>query len=1043
VKQVRRTRPLPLWTAVGPVLIFLFVPPALAQAQTSDSTPALRTRSAAREDSAAEADQSVPLQVSMQMALLERLGHTEQGVAAAKSAIRVIGALFGENHPYTAFPMASLGHTYRVQGKYDLALPVLLRAVEINREYPAEQVAYGSRILAFSLDELGGLYADTGRYAEAEPLLRETFEIRRKLISSEHREYRVSLKDLASLYRQMAEYPKSEKLFLQVTDIEKRALGEDNPDYAIGLGELASLYREMAEYSKAEQLYLQAIEIRTQVFGENDLVRATCVNNLALLYDIVGEREKTVSLYQQNNVIVRQLLGEDHRDYATCLCNLGDVYRRMNEYSKAEMLIRSALDIERRVLGEAHPNYARDINNLARLYQDMGEYDRAEPLMLQALDIRKQVFGRNHPDYVIGLSHLTDLCRQMQQEQRAASICEQLLESELNLVDEVLPSLSEAAAMAFLTNHSPSLADYLSIQQTLRAAKTEDIYRTVWKTRALLTRMLSQRRQLLLESPDAVTVQQDLQQTQTQLAQLTLAQVAPEDAEGRIDQLAGLNTRKESLERQLAAMSEPFRRSLQVREADVADLAALMPPHSALVDVVRERNWTPSTEKPGEWESQWQYQAFVIRPAENDAGFTVRWIHLGDAESIDGFVETWLDKIRGRKTDLPDSSADRLRQILWDPIEQHLTGCTTLFLVPDGALHRMPWVALPGRQPGSVLLEDYFLATVGNGQQLYELLSHPAELNQRLLLVGSVNYDSRDSAAEQPAALIAAVESSARSGSRSAAQSQRERLVWPALPGTSAELDELQQLWADPPSADVLTGPKASEHNLRRLMPKARCVHLATHGFFADETFRSMFRMSDDGERLLQKTSRSLVTAGRATVTARNPLILSGLVVAGANLQPAVDELDLPTGDDGIMTAEEVVNLDLLGTELVVLSACETGLGKTAGGEGVLGLQRAFHLAGARNVVASLWKVDDRATAALMKLLYHKLWVEKKPVLGALREAQLSIYHHPEQISELAETRGPRFDKVVQLVDGGRTATQRKRTPIHLWAAFTLSGPGS
>jgi CHAT domain-containing protein len=128
---------------------------------------------------------------------------------------------------------------------------------------------------------------------------------------------------------------------------------------------------------------------------------------------------------------------------------------------------------------------------------------------------------------------------------------------------------------------------------------------------------------------------------------------------------------------------------------------------------------------------------------------------------------------------------------------------------------------------------------------------------------------------------------------------------------------------------------------------------------------------------------------------------------------------------------------------LVVLSACETGLGRVAGGEGVMGLTRAFHLAGTRNVVASLWKVDDQATAALMKLFYHKLWQERKPPIVALREAQLTVYRNPEQIGQLAGARGLDFTKTVQAVKGDRTAPAAKTTPARHWAGFILSGPGS
>ena len=132
--------------------------------------------------------------------------------------------------------------------------------------------------------------------------------------------------------------------------------------------------------------------------------------------------------------------------------------------------------------------------------------------------------------------------------------------------------------------------------------------------------------------------------------------------------------------------------------------------------------------------------------------------------------------------------------------------------------------------------------------------------------------------------------------------------------------------------------------------------------------------------------------------------------------------------------------MDLRRTELVVLSACDTGLGDVAGGEGVMGLTRAFHLAGARNVVASLWKVDDRATAALMRLFYHKLWSEGKPPIKALREAQLALYRHPEQIGPLAASRGPEFAKTVQLVDGGKTTANAATGDPRHWAAFLRRG---
>jgi CHAT domain-containing protein len=177
------------------------------------------------------------------------------------------------------------------------------------------------------------------------------------------------------------------------------------------------------------------------------------------------------------------------------------------------------------------------------------------------------------------------------------------------------------------------------------------------------------------------------------------------------------------------------------------------------------------------------------------------------------------------------------------------------------------------------------------------------------------------------------------------------------------------------------------------------------------------------------------MTGERSAAGARNPLVLSGLVLAGASRPQKARE-----ADDGILTAEAIASLPLHGLELAVLSACETGLGEAAGGEGVLGLQRAFHMAGARNVMASLWKVNDEATVALMALFYHKLWRENKPPLEALREAQLTLYRHPERVGLLARASGPEFDKLLRLPLAKEAPA--KQTPIMLWAGFILSGPG-
>jgi CHAT domain-containing protein len=251
---------------------------------------------------------------------------------------------------------------------------------------------------------------------------------------------------------------------------------------------------------------------------------------------------------------------------------------------------------------------------------------------------------------------------------------------------------------------------------------------------------------------------------------------------------------------------------------------------------------------------------------------------------------------------------------------------------------------------------------------------------------------------------------------------------WPTLSGAAAEVHGVR---AAARKKDLvcrtLDQAAATREAVLAALPKARYAHLATHGFFADASFRSALQLDP---ALFQQTQRG----ERIGAGAQSPMVMSGLVFAGAS-KPQ-------TPGRGIITGEALVDLDLSGLELAVLSACETGLGDVAGGDGTFGLQRAFHLAGTRDVIASLWKVPDRPTAALMGLFYQNLWDRKLPPVEALRLAQLEIYRHPERIAALADGFRGNFAVVPGSAEPPLPPDVDGKAHPRLWAAFTLSGPG-
>jgi CHAT domain-containing protein len=343
----------------------------------------------------------------------------------------------------------------------------------------------------------------------------------------------------------------------------------------------------------------------------------------------------------------------------------------------------------------------------------------------------------------------------------------------------------------------------------------------------------------------------------------------------------------------------------------------------------------------------------------------------------------------------------------------------------------LPFAALPGRKPGRYLIEERAIGYVTSGRQLLELAAAERSAGKGLLAVGDLRFGLP-----------------AESSASTKLPRYLRKPLWRYLAGTRLEVEHVAQAFraAFPTDAAalLLTGDEGSVVRLKRELTHSddplrwRYLHLATHGYFEPPAPDTLRKAREDRERFISSSPEHRTYY-------RNPLLSSGLVLAGANRSP----------DEGILTAEEIADLDLRGVELAVLSACETGLGRVAGGEGVLGLQRAFAAAEARTLVTSLWKVHDAATSVLMEEFYTNLWQKQLPKLEALRQAQLTVLRQPERVkkrsSELAsllaqrgvpegEVRAVTKEAFPLPNQGAIDPATGTRSPPAWWAAFVLSG---
>jgi CHAT domain-containing protein/tetratricopeptide (TPR) repeat protein len=928
-----------------------------------------------------------------------------------------------QDHPDLALSLNNLASVLWKLGKYADAEPMAREVLAMRRRlYPKQDHADG----ATSLDNLASVLQDRGKYADAEPLFREALEMRRRLYpKQDHPDVALSLNNLAALLLRQVKYPDAEPFCREALEMNRRLYPkQDNHHLSVSLNNLAAVLQEQGKLADAESLSSEALEMHRRLYAKQDHPDvAVNLSNLGNMLCRPGKYAEAERLQREALEMRRRLYPkQDHPQLAASLNNLAFTLQRQGKYTDAAPLWRDALEMYRRLYPEQdHPHLANGINNQACALADRGKYADAEKLLRDALEMNRRLYPeQDHPGLARGLINLALVLHRQGKYTDAGPLYGKALEMYTALAGAYAAQRADGDALTLVVTYPRPRDLFLSNARAMQADATT-VYREVWASKAALTRVYERRAlaaRAAAEDPKAAALLDKLTDRRRHRADLLLAAIAADRAsrEQRDADLAQYAKEIEALDRELRPLFPAIERATKLAKAAPTELQEVLPAGTAVVDFLRYTLVELNPKVPGEdgVTRTACYLAFVVNKD------TVSWLDLGPAEPIEKAIVAWREAITAGK-DIPPEVPQKVRELVWAKVRKELPDkVKAVYVCPDSALCRVPWAALPGDKPNTILLEDHALAVAPHAAFLLDKL-WPQDPNTKrpatVLAVGGVAYDAGPPAAGQVAA---------NRGDPLVQPGQK--LNWADLPGAAAEAKGVTGAAAKKKlHTRSLDGDQATPSAVLAALPKARYAHLATHGFFADASFRSAFRI--DPELFQQTLSGERIGAG-----ALSPMVMTGLVLAGAN-RPE-------TPGRGIVTGEALVDLDVSGLELAVLSACETGLGDVADGEGSFGLQRAFHLAGTRDVVASLWKVRDRPTAALMALFYQNLWEKDLPPIEALRQAQLQIYRHPDKIIELAAGFRGNFKEVAGSGEAAVKPGPDGKAHPRLWAAFTLSGPG-
>jgi tetratricopeptide (TPR) repeat protein len=923
--------------------------------------------------------------------LYNNTGRYDEADVYYRQSLPLLAVAFGQTSKEYCKMYAECAKMYVEMGRYPEALPMIEGTVYFYR------ILYGEKDKEFlnALNDLARIYQGTGNYQYAS-LYFDTIisSYARYYKDKEPENYAVIINNAGENYRLMGDYELAEQYLIEsyrqsdsfpgnratvlnniglvykarglyneaersfneaISIYEKQGKG-NSLDATFPWNGIGDLYRVTGRYRQAIAAFQKVINIREGVGGTNHTNYANVIVNVALTYSDLNMNAEAEALLKKAYVIYFNLLGDDHVLTANCLNNMGSMRLKANDLDEAERYKLKAIEIYKKIVGEKNDRYAAFLSGLMLIYEKKNQLDKAMEIADKIDKILKESFGETNYDYFNNVFNKAELYRKMGKPEKAQEFFISGIEGYKKLLKDFFPYMNEDEKTA--VNYSLSVRFESFANFVFEAKEKKWPVNSNTLNAALANFQLSNKSSLLNETADfqrKVYASKDSSIIDSYEYLVEMKKYIGNKYRMSKEALEANGIYVDSLEMAAGKLEKELNTKLNAISSPIEitwdNVAAKLDKKSAAIEIVRTENWVTDTLP------EIKYAALIIK----NGAPAPELVLLDNGNKLDAaWVKEYREKVLDRK---PDSNSYAR---YWKPLSGRLKGIENIYFSGDGIYLQISLNSLWNPITGKFLLEEKNLHFLTNTKDLLKTDASTAGKKNGIFF-GYPDYEYDFVEQRRMKELVDAKGFATRFGF----------YELDALPGTKKEVLDIAEVFRTtgfPPTTYLKE--TASEKNLKAVKSPL-VLHIATHGFFLPDV----------------KTNDKKILGFSTEKVQQNPLLRSGLMLAGASVVARDTATLHERDDDGILTAYEASMLNLQGTEIVVLSACKTGLGETFDGQGVYGLQRAFLVAGARSVIMSMWIVDDYATQELM-LEFYKEWL-KNPVasnkLPCFKKAQLKV----------------------------------------------------